>query len=57
VLPTVLGAGERLFDERATLQLTASDVRQPGLLLRYEVSGRRADDRAPSARSGAVERP
>jgi dihydrofolate reductase len=38
VLPTVVGAGERLFDgERATLQLAAADVRQPGLLLRYDI--------------------
>jgi dihydrofolate reductase len=38
VLPTVLGSGERLFNGgRAALRLAAAEVREPGLLLRYDV--------------------
>lgn len=38
VLPSVVGAGERMFNGTpAALQLTSADVRDPGLLVRYDV--------------------
>ena len=47
VLPTVLGAGARLFvGGRATLRLVAAEVCDPGVLLTYDVV---RDDRAGPA--------
>ena len=43
LFPTVLGKGERLFDRPADLDLVATEMSSPGVLLTYDVVGGRPE--------------